>query len=78
MTLPMGRNQSRLCALLEKQRGTWSYPDCYWRIQGALKFVLCIGTHAIQNGPIDNSFHSKNVYLSCRKDPDQTRRIKIE
>ena len=74
----MGRNQSRLCAPLEKQRGNWSYPCCYWRIQRALKFVLCMRKRAMQNVLKNNSFPQKNVYLSCQKDPDQTRRIEIE
>lgn len=76
MTSLMGRNQSRLCAPLEKQRGNWSYPCCYWRIQRALKFVLCMRKRAMQNVLKNNSFSSKKCisFLSERSGSDTQNR----
>ena len=76
MTSLMGMNQSRLCALLEKQRGNWSYPCCYWRIQRALKFVLCMRKRAMQNVLKNNSFSSKKCifFLSERSGSDTQNR----
>ena len=76
MTSLMGMNQSRLCALLEKQRGSWSYPCCYWRIQRALKFVLCMRKRAMQNVLKNNSFSSKKCisFLSERSGSDTQNR----
>ena len=76
MTSLMGRNQSRLCAPLAKQRGNWSYPCCYWRIQRALKFVLCMRKRAMQNVLKNNSFSSKKCisFLSERSGSDTQNR----
>ena len=74
--LAYGQESISFVCTARETEGNWSYPCCYWRIQRALKFVLCMRKRAMQNILKNNSFSSKKCisFLSERSGSDTQNR----